>query len=267
MPKREKHVRTVVVTPTYNERENIEPLIRGILSHGPDYGVLIVDDGSPDGTADAVAAIAEHEPRVHLLRRSAKDGLGRAYAAGFHAALQLPVEYIVQMDADLSHDPAFVPMLVHIAEQTESDLVLGSRYISGARIENWPRRRELLSRLGNVYARLVLGWAISDYTTGFTAFRADALRALPYEEFGATGFAFQLEFKHAFQSRRMRIAEVPITFTERERGASKMHTGIIFEALALVWEIRRRGRALQLPEGEPVLRPGLLGGGDTLDER
>jgi dolichol-phosphate mannosyltransferase len=257
-------LRAVIVTPTYNERENIERLLPLLLAHGPEYSVLVVDDASPDGTADYVERFAESEPRISVLRRHAKDGLGRAYAAGFHTALQMPVDYIVQMDADLSHDPAFVPTLVHVAEQTRSDLVLGSRYITGARIDNWPRRRELLSRLGNLYARLLLGTRISDYTTGFTAFRADALRQLPYLEFGATGFAFQLEFKHAFQSRGMRIAEIPITFTERARGTSKMHTGIIFEALRMVWDIRRRGKALHVTPG-PVGRPGLLAGTPAAD--
>lgn len=259
--------RAVIVTPTYNERENIEQLLPRLLALGDDYLTLVVDDGSPDGTGDYVERLAATEPRIALLRRPGKDGLGNAYAAGFHVALAYGSEYIVQMDADLSHDPDFVPMLVHVAQQTQSDLVLGSRYIAGARIENWPRRRELLSRLGNQYTRLVLGTRISDYTTGFTAFRADALRTLPYLEFGATGFAFQLAFKHAFQARGMRIAEVPITFVERERGKSKMHTGIIFEALRMVWDIRARGRALHVA-AEPVLRPGVLAGtgGDRRDD-
>ncbi len=251
--------KTVIVTPTYNERENIERLLPRLLALGPNFSVLVVDDGSPDGTGDYVEQIAASEPRVALLRRTSKDGLGRAYATGFHAALQQPVDYIVQMDADFSHDPDFVPMLVRAAEQTESDLVLGSRYIAGAKIENWPWRREVLSRLGNQYARLVLGTRISDYTTGFTAFSANALRRLPYLEFGATGFAFQLEFKHAFQSHGMRIAEIPITFVERQVGASKMHTGIIFEALRMAWAIRARGRrAEHAAPPQPVLRPGVL---------
>ena len=169
----------------------------------------------------------------------------------------MPVDYIVQMDADLSHDPDFVPAMVDAAERSGADMVLGSRYIKGARIVNWPIKRNLLSRLGNLYARLVLGLRVSDYTTGFTVFRADSLRQLPYQEFGASGFAFQLEFKYAFQSRGMRIAEVPITFTERNQGVSKMHGGIIFEALAMVWGVRRRGRALGIAHNT-VLRPAVV---------
>jgi dolichol-phosphate mannosyltransferase len=249
--------RVVVVTPTYNERENIEQLLPRLLAHGEDYSVIIVDDGSPDGTGEYVATFAEHDLRVSLMARTAKNGLGKAYVAGFHAAAQMPVDYIVQMDADFSHDPDFVPAMVDAAERSGADLVLGSRYIRGARTVNWPLRRYLLSRLGNLYARFVLGMRVSDYTTGFTVFRADALRQLPYQEFGASGFAFQLEFKYAMQSRGMRIAEVPITFTERRKGVSKMHGGIILEALAMVWGVRRRGRALGIPQNA-VLRPAVV---------
>jgi glycosyltransferase involved in cell wall biosynthesis len=220
----------VVVTPTYNERDNIAALLPRLLAHGPNYSIIVVDDGSPDGTGEFVEEFGRRDPRVSVLRRTGKNGLGKAYVAGFHAALQRPVDYIVQMDADFSHDPDFVPQLVHAADVTASDLVIGSRYIAGAAIKNWPLRRNLLSRAGNQYARLLLGTRISDYTTGFTAFRADALRQLPYLEFDASGFAFQLEFKHAMQSRGMRIAELPITFLEREAGQSKMYGGIIFEA-------------------------------------
>jgi len=260
----------VVVTPTYNERENIEQLLPRLLAHGPNYSVIVVDDGSPDGTGEYAEEFGRRDPRVSVLRRTGKNGLGKAYVAGFHAALQRPVDFIVQMDADFSHDPNFVPLLVQAAEETASDLVIGSRYIAGARIENWPLKRNLLSRIGNQYARIVLGMRISDYTTGFTAFRADALRQLPYLEFDASGFAFQLEFKHAIQSRGMRIAELPITFVERQQGVSKMHGGIIFEALAMVWGVRRRGKALGIRHGGPVLRPKMAirtNTGERLDEQ
>jgi len=263
-------VEIVVVTPTYNERENIAQLLPRLLALGPNYSVIVVDDGSPDGTGEYVEEYGRSEPRVSVLRRTGKNGLGKAYVAGFHAASQRPVDYIVQMDADFSHDPDFVATLVHAAEVTGSDLVLGSRYIAGAHIKDWPIRRNLLSRLGNLYARLVLGTRISDYTTGFTVFRADALRQLPYLEFDASGFAFQLEFKHAFQSRGMRIAEVPITFIERAKGVSKMHGGIIFEALSLVWGVRKRGKALGAQQSEPVLRPQMLvdvAAGKRLDDQ
>ncbi len=249
--------RVVVVTPTYNERENVERLLPRLLAHGPDYSVIVVDDGSPDGTGEYVAAYGAEDARVSLLRRETKNGLGRAYVAGFHAAAQMPVDYIVQMDADLSHDPDFVPAMVEVAERSGADMVLGSRYIKGARIVNWPLKRNLLSRAGNLFARLVLGMRVSDYTTGFTVFRADSLRQLPYQEFGASGFAFQLEFKYAMRSRGMSIAEVPITFTERHRGVSKMHGGIVLEALAMVWGVRRRGRALGIPQNA-VLRPAVV---------
>jgi len=249
--------RVVIVTPTYNERENIERLLPRLLAHGSDYSVIVVDDGSPDGTGEFVAARGAEDSRVSLIRRESKNGLGKAYVAGFHAAAQMPVDYIVQMDADLSHDPDFVPAMVDCAERSGADMVLGSRYIKGARIVDWPMKRNLLSRFGNLYARLVLGLRVSDYTTGFTVFRADALRQLPYQEFGASGFAFQLEFKYAFQSRGMRIAEVPITFTERNQGVSKMHGGIVLEALAMVWGVRRRGRALGISQ-TAVLRPAVV---------
>jgi glycosyltransferase involved in cell wall biosynthesis len=255
----------VVVVPTYNERENIEGLLPRLLAHGDNYGVVVVDDGSPDGTGEYVEEFERRDPRVSVLRRVGKNGLGRAYVAGFHAALQRNADYIVQMDADFSHDPDIIPMLIHAAEQTSADIVIGSRYIPGANIVNWPWKRTMLSKLGNQYARLVLGRRISDYTTGFTAFRADALRELPYLHFGSSGFAFQLEFKHAFQSRGFRIAEMPITFVERQVGQSKMHGGIIFEALSMAWSVRRRGKALGIPTMEPVLRPGLLDAG--IEER
>ncbi len=255
----------IIVTPTYNERENIERLLPRLLAHGPNYRVLVVDDSSPDGTGDFVEEYSLDEPRVTLLRRPTRDGLGRAYVAGYTAALMTSADYIVQMDADFSHDPDFVPTLAHVAQQTGADLVVGSRYIAGARIDNWPRRRALLSRLGNLYTRLVLGTSISDYTTGFTVARADALRRLRVDSLGANGFAFLLEFKHAFRTHGMSIAEIPITFVERERGKSKLHTGIIGEALTTVWRIRKQQAA---PSAPPILRPGIAGGtGEPIDER
>lgn len=254
-----------IVTPTYNERENIERLLPRLLALGPSYRVLVVDDNSPDGTGEYVEQYSLDEPRVDLLRRPVRDGLGRAYVAGYTAALMTNAGYVVQMDADFSHDPDFVPTLVHVAQQTGADLVIGSRYIAGARIDNWPKRRALLSRLGNLYTRIVLGTNISDYTTGFTVARADALRRLRVDSLGANGFAFLLEFKHAFRTQGMSIAEIPITFVERERGKSKLHAGIIGEALTTVWRIRRHTRARLEP---PVLRPGVLAGtGDAIDER
>jgi dolichol-phosphate mannosyltransferase len=244
----------VVVVPTYNEIDNVSKLIPRLLAHGDEYHVLIVDDGSPDGTGEWVEEYGRTESRVSVMRRTGKSGLGKAYVAGFHAALQRDCEFIVQMDADLSHDPDYVTEMVRAARETEADLVIGSRYIPGARIENWPRRRFLLSRIGNLYARMVLGMRISDYTTGFTVIRASALSQVPYLEFDASGFAFLIELKHVFRCAGMRIAEMPITFIERAIGESKLHRGIIAEALTMVWSVRRRTAASGIVTSGSVLR-------------
>lgn len=229
----------VVVMPTYNERDNIERIARAVLERPCRPRLLVVDDGSPDGTAEIVGKLGEELPgRVSLLSREGKSGLGRAYAAGFAVALSdFHPDVVVQMDADGSHDPADMDRL--LAALDHADLVLGSRYIPGGRIEGWSRGREILSRGGNVYTRLVLGCPFRDLTGGFKAWRADLLRTLDAASTASDGYAFQIEMTMRAKSAGARIVEVPITFRERVAGTSKMSSKIAIEALRNVPAMRR----------------------------
>lgn len=232
----------VVVLPTYNERENIERIADAILARPMSPSLLVVDDGSPDGTANLVTAIGKQQPgRVTLLSRSGKSGLGRAYAAGFEAALAIPdVDIVVQMDADGSHDPADIDRLV--AALDHADLALGSRYVRGGAVNGWSKHRELLSRGGNIYARLLLGSPLRDLTGGFKAWRAECLRGLDAATTASDGYAFQIEMTTRAAAAGARIVEVPITFSERVAGSSKMSSRIAIEALLGVPAMRRRTR-------------------------
>jgi dolichol-phosphate mannosyltransferase len=232
-------VRAVVVLPTYNERDNIDPYLRALRSVtatlDSTVDVLVVDDNSPDGTADLAEALAAELGGVDVLRRTAKDGLGSAYRAGFEQVLtaQPPYDVILSMDADLSHDPAVIPaMLRAIADG--ADAVIGSRYVRGGGTTDWPVRRQLLSKWGNTYTRTVLRLAPRDCTSGYRAYRSDALAAIRPGTTGAEGYAFLTELVRRLTRQGYRIAETPIVFRDRERGKSKMSGRIIVESMLLV---------------------------------
>jgi dolichol-phosphate mannosyltransferase len=238
-------MKALVVIPTYNEAESVVGVIDQVLAADPRVDVLIVDDGSPDGTAKLVAERAEGEPRVHLLERSAKQGLGAAYRAGFAWGLERGYEALVEMDADLSHPPERLPALLD--GLAGADLVIGSRYVPGGRTVNWSRLREAISRTGNTYVRLALGVPIHDCTAGYRAYRRQVLEALPVSAVRSNGYCFQVEMAHRAWQEGFQVVEVPITFTERATGVSKMSNRIVAEALwrVAVWALtggRRRAR-------------------------
>jgi dolichol-phosphate mannosyltransferase len=245
-------VRILVVTPTYNEAENVRRHVEAVLSRPARPDVLVVDDGSPDGTADIVRALAaEHPGRVELLERTGKLGLGTAYVAGFKQALALGRwDVIVQMDVDGSHDPAAIDDL--LAHMNGADLVIGSRYVPGGKVENWPWSRRTVSWVGNLYARTVLRTALRDLTGGFKAWRTDLLGRLDVDSFAANGYGYQIETTYRALQAGARVVEVPITFRDRELGESKMNTGIAVEAVSAVWRIR----LTKAPSARAVRTPG-----------
>ncbi len=226
----------LVIVPTFNERENIPLLLPRILSY-PELSVLVVDDGSPDGTGDIVAAQVEHDPRVHLIRRAGKQGLGTAYVAGFRYALERGAGYVFEMDADFSHDPRYLPDLLHAAE-TAYDLVIGSRYVAGGGTTDWGIGRQLISRGGNMYARTILGLPLADMTGGFRCYRRDALEAVQLDTVRSNGYSFQIEMAYRVHCAGLQVGEVPIVFPDRRVGKSKMSKHIVFEALANVVKLR-----------------------------
>jgi len=230
-------VRTLIVIPTYNERENIAALLPVLLALSEEPEVLVVDDASPDGTAQEVQHWQREAPgRVHLLQRPAKLGLGSAYCQGFQWALARDYEVLVQMDADFSHDPHDVPRL--IAALDHADVVIGSRYISGVNVVNWPMGRLLLSWLANRYTRWVTGMPVADATSGFKAFRAGVLRRIRWERIRSNGYAFQIEVTYRLWRLGCRIVEVPIIFVDRRSGISKLNRTIVYEAAWMVWRLR-----------------------------
>ncbi len=227
----------LVVVPTYNEAANIGPLIAQILAQGPDFDVLVVDDGSPDGTGDLVAAVATTNPRVQLLRRSGKLGLGSAYVAGFREGLRQGYRFLCEMDADFSHQPRYLPVLLAVAERA-ADVALGSRNVPGGRVENWSFVRKLISKGGSLYARSVLGVPVRDMTGGFKCFRASVLRQLDLATVGSNGYAFQVELNFRCHQAGFRLHEIPIVFPDRVAGESKMSGGIVREAALMVLKLR-----------------------------
>ena len=238
---------TTVVIPTYNERDNLGALVEELLARSSRLQVLVVDDNSPDGTgelADALACV--HAGRVHVLHRPAKEGLGRAYVAGFVRALQLDTPYIAQMDADHSHRPVDLLAMLDVADHTGAGLVLGSRYIAGGDTRGWPWHRRLISRAGGLYAAIILGVPIRDLTGGFKIWRREVLRDIELENIHSDGYSFQIETTYRALRRGHRYAVVPITFHDRVAGRSKLSRRVVFEAAVLVWQLRLRqllGRA------------------------
>jgi dolichol-phosphate mannosyltransferase len=233
-------MRPLVVIPTYNESENIVRMLHRIHECLPDAGILVVDDGSPDGTADLVKGVAAELPDVHLLSRAAKSGLGSAYRAGFAWGLERGYDACIEIDADFSHDPAALPTLV--APLSEGfDVVIGSRYVKGGSIPNWAWHRHLLSRGGNLYASAVLGLGVSDSTAGYRCYSAGILRKLDLDRIRAEGYGFQIEMTYRARQYGGAITEVPIKFVDREVGESKMSSFIVVEALGLVtfWGLGR----------------------------
>ncbi|MBI2443827.1 MAG: polyprenol monophosphomannose synthase [Candidatus Magasanikbacteria bacterium] len=225
-----------VVVPTYNERENLPPLLSGIFSSLPEARVLIVDDNSPDGTAGLALSLRSQFPRLSVLRRERKEGLGPAYRHAFAEVLRDPeVETIVMMDADLSHDPAALPGL--IAARANADVVVGSRYVPGGKLIGWESWRRLLSRGGNWYARSITRLPVADCTGGFNALATRLLRQLDLRQFSASGYAFQIELKYRLWRAAARFAELPITFRNRRTGESKISGHIIREAILAPWQM------------------------------
>ncbi|HEY7566523.1 MAG TPA: polyprenol monophosphomannose synthase [Gemmatimonadaceae bacterium] len=229
--------RALVIVPTYNERENITRLIDAVLYQDPSIDVLVIDDGSPDGTGQLADEIAAINPRVNVIHRPSKMGLGTAYLAGFKWALQRSYAYILEMDADFSHDPAHLPQFLTSIQ--DADLVLGSRYREGrVTVVNWPVARLLLSYFANVYARIVTGLQLYDATGGFKCFRRAVLEAINLDDVRSNGYAFQIEMSFRAWRRGFRIVEIPIVFVDRTEGVSKMSKRIVREAIWMVWRLR-----------------------------
>jgi dolichol-phosphate mannosyltransferase len=229
---------TWIVLPTYDEAGNLPGIAAAILAAVPDATLLVVDDRSPDGTGRLADALAAADPRVRVRHRAGKEGLGRAYLDGFRVALDGGAGAVVQMDADWSHDPAILPALLEPIRDGRADLVIGSRYTRGGRVEDWGIGRRLISRLGSLFARIVLWLQPNDLTGGFKAWRASTLAAIPFDGVHAGGYVFQIEMTHRASRAGARIVEVPITFRDRQVGRSKMSRRIIVEALMVVVRLR-----------------------------
>ena len=229
--------RGLVIIPTYNERENLPRLLPMVLEQDARLDVLVIDDASPDGTGQLADQLASENPRIHVLHRAGKLGLGTAYLAGFQWGLEHGYDWLFEHDADFSHDPAHLPQFIE--SLADHDVVLGSRYLEGrVTVVNWPMGRLLLSYYANVYARFVTGVPVADLTSGYKAFRAHVLRAIPLERVESEGYAFQIEMTFRAWKRSFRICEIPIVFVDRTLGESKMSKGIIWEAVFKVWKLR-----------------------------
>jgi dolichol-phosphate mannosyltransferase len=227
----------LVCIPTYNECDNLEPIVRAVLAADPRVDILVVDDNSPDGTGALADRIAAAEPRVRVLHREKKQGLGRAYLHAFRWALAEPYTYVIEMDADFSHDPSYLPNLLDTA-QAGADLVLGSRYVTGGGTVNWGVGRKLISRGGSLYARSILGVGVRDLTGGFKCFHRRVLESLDLDAVQSSGYAFQIELTYRALRKGFRVREVPIVFEDRRVGHSKMSRRIFLEALTMVWKLR-----------------------------
>ncbi len=230
-------MKALVVVPTYNEKENIEKILECVLSQGEWVEALVVDDNSPDGTGEIVDSIARDNRRVHIIHRESKMGLGSAYIRGFKWALEnTDTEFVFEMDADFSHDPDAIPRFLEAAR--DSDLVIGSRYLSGITVVNWPLSRLILSYSANLYTRIITGLPLTDSTGGYKCFHRHVLEQLPLDTVKSDGYSFQIEMNFLCWKKGFRIKEIPIVFTDRRVGISKMSRKIIWEAAFMVWRLR-----------------------------
>ena len=229
-------MKTIVVIPTYDERENVEKMSRAVLAHDG-VELLFVDDNSPDGTGDAIEELMKGEPRIHCLHRTVKEGLGRAYVAGFQKALELGADLIVQMDCDFSHDPKDVARLVAAASEG-ADLVIGSRYVPGGDTPGWPFKRRLISRAGGIFIRTVTGMPLRDPTGGYKCWKAATLKKIDFASVASKGYSFQLEMNHRTWKAGLAIKEIPIVFTDRVAGYSKITPGIATESIKIALRLR-----------------------------
>lgn len=229
-------VKTVVVIPTFNERDNIELLVSQVLSQGQGFHVLIVDDNSPDGTGAIADRLAGADTRIRVLHRTGKLGLGSAYREGFALALSAGADYIVEMDADFSHNPDVLPAF--IAKMAEADVVIGSRYLNGVSVVNWPLRRLMLSYFASVYTRIVTGLELRDCTSGFKCFKRQVLESIDLKSIRSDGYSFQIEMNFRCKELGYTLAEVPIIFIDRHAGTSKMSKQIVREAVFMVWKLK-----------------------------
>ena len=229
-------MKSIVIIPTYNEKENIAEIVPAIFRQEKSISILVVDDNSPDGTADVVRKLQATYPELHLLSRAGKEGLGRAYIAGFEWALERNFEFIVEMDADFSHRPQDLSLLLKAGEQ--NDFVIGSRYVNGGATVNWTMMRKLISRGGSTYSRMILGFPIRDWTGGFNGWHAKVLKAIHLPTVRSNGYSFQIELKYKACKNGFKFKEVPIVFADRLVGQSKMNSKIVIEAFYRVWQIR-----------------------------
>lgn len=240
--------------PTYNEAENLPGIVPAILAALPGSSLLVVDDSSPDGTGDLADKLAADEPRIRVMHRPSKQGLGKAYIAGFQVVLDAGADRIVQMDADWSHDPKYLPALVGGLEQ--SDLMIGSRYVAGGGVRNWGVLRKLISRSGSIFARAILRLSPHDLTGAFKAWRRDTLADLPWADMHSGGYVFSIETTFLAARYGARIREIPIIFVDRQKGASKMSRGIIVEAFAVVLRLRWEELRGKLPRSGKLPHSG-----------
>ena len=229
-------MKALVIIPTYNERENIEAMVPAVLEKDPSLDILIVDDNSPDGTGRIADSMSQADQRIFVLHRQSKAGLGTAYISGFKFALEKKYDLVFEMDCDFSHDPKYIPDFLRAAQ--EADLVLGSRYISGVNVVNWPISRLLLSYYANVYSRIVTGLPVRDATGGFKCFRRQVLESIDLDRVKSNGYSFQIEMSFRAWKRGFRIKEIPIVFEDRKVGQSKMSKSIVREAIWMVWRLR-----------------------------
>src|SRR5579884_739205 len=241
--------KTLVIVPTYNEKDNLPPLVKRLLELPVPVELLVVDDNSPDGTGKLADELSQKHPEVHVLHRAQKQGLGRAYCAGFNWALEHGYEFIMEMDGDFSHNPDDIPKFIEAAQN--ADLVLGSRYKDGIRVINWPLRRLMLSTTAAKYVQVITGMPFTDPTGGFKCFRRRALESINLNAIQSNGYSFQIEMTHKIWRQGMRVVEVPIIFTERVQGKSKMSRTIVREALWMVWKLLFQNHLRRSPRKSP----------------
>jgi len=229
-------LKAFVVIPTYNEKDNVRALTSAVLAQDPELHILFVDDNSPDGTGSIIDELVAGHDRVHVLHRSGKLGLGSAYREGFKASLDMGADFLIEMDADFSHDPATLPLF--LAAIRDNDLVIGSRYLNGVSVVNWPIRRLILSYFASVYTRWVTGLQVRDCTSGFKCFRRSTIEAIDLTQVTSDGYSFQIEMNYRCMEKGFRITEIPIIFIDRHAGSSKMSGTIVREAVLMVWKLR-----------------------------